>query len=255
LANTARIVDGINDVVRGFIKNTDIKDMETLIKHSDEANLSMEHVQRYLQNIARTGNESQEVFQELGKIVENSDKIGTFTKGEKSINRINSFFDETVTKGTNVSQAARATTPKSIKEVRTDFQKKLASLQNTGTLSKPEKATVERVGREVNDINKLDSTLKKLKSPTQQEEILKQLQGNWKNENLTLEQATEKIENAYRSSVDNLNVSTTFGDTMSGYKIPQKAAGLAITSWLVSSLSSNRGRQTNAQLYNQQSRY
>ena len=256
MANTGRIVDGINDVVRGFIKNTDIKDMETLIKHADGANLSMEHVQKYLQNIARTGNENQKVFQELGKIVENSDEIGAFSKGEKGIDRINSFFGKATTKGKNATNVGTgANIPKTIEEVKTGFQEKLARLQNTGHLTKPEKATVTRVGREADDINELGSTLDKLSSPNQQEEALKQIRGNWKNENLTLEQATAKIENAYRSSVDSLDISTTFGDTMSGYKVPQKAAGIATTSWLVSSLSSNKGRQSNAQLYNQQGGY
>jgi hypothetical protein len=47
----------------------------------------------------------------------------------------------------------------------------------------------------------------------------------------------------------------SFGENMGYYKVPQKAAVVGTTAWLISSMSSSKGQQSNAQLYGQQSPY
>ena len=48
------------------------------------------------------------------------------------------------------------------------------------------------------------------------------------------------------------NSDVNFMDKMAYHKVPQKAVGIGGTAWLVSRLDSNKGQQSNAQLYGQQ---
>jgi hypothetical protein len=60
------------------------------------------------------------------------------------------------------------------------------------------------------------------------------------------------IKNKYNESIKN---GPNMVDKMWGYKIPQKTLGVGTTAFLVSSMFSKRGQQSNAELYGQQTPY
>lgn len=61
----------------------------------------------------------------------------------------------------------------------------------------------------------------------------------------------EQMKTLIRSREDKYVQSYNMMDAAMAHKVPQIAAGAIGTSWLVQNMSNNRGRQSNAQLYNQ----
>lgn len=72
--------------------------------------------------------------------------------------------------------------------------------------------------------------------------------------NTTPEQLTQDQINSFRDiKIDSSRLrDTTIRDQLGYNKIPQKVTGVLSTAWLVNKLASDKGQQTNAQLYNQQ---
>lgn len=61
----------------------------------------------------------------------------------------------------------------------------------------------------------------------------------------------EQMKTLIKSREDKYVQSYNMMDAAMAHKVPQMAAGAVGTSWLVQNMSNNRGRQSNAQLYNQ----
>lgn len=62
----------------------------------------------------------------------------------------------------------------------------------------------------------------------------------------------QAIQDIYNAKRNNVKPHTTFGDKMGYNKVPQTAAAVGGTAWLVNQMSQSKGQMSNAQLYGQQ---